>query len=200
MKKILLGISLVAMLGACTSTPTVQQTAENKGNYDVQSGNQLGNLPAWILSPYVENSQSAVGMAKVGAGGLSVAKDKALSRARVELATQLNTKVQAMTEDYVSTVGEGDNEVAEQVFSKVSRQVTDQSLSGSKQVDMYLTKDKELYILVAVQNKTIKNSIKKNVNSEIETLTSDEKLYQEFKSEQAQKRLDSVIDKELEKK
>lgn len=198
MKKKILLIAVTLILGACTSSqPSVQQSINNNGVYVAQPQNMLGNLPTWVLSPYVEGAQSAVGMVVVGRSGTANARNKAIAKARVELANQMEIKVQAMTKDYLNVVGEGDNEIVESVFSQVSKQVSQQTLSGSRQIDMFMTSDKELYVLMAVPNKVVETAVKETMANSINELKSDEKLYQEFKSAQAQNELDAVMDKQF---
>lgn len=198
MKKRIFLIAATLILGACTSNqPLAQQSINNNGVYAAQPQNMLGNLPTWALNPYVEGAESAVGMVKVGRSGTANARNKALARARVELANQMEVKVQAMTKDYLNVVGEGENEIVESAFSQVSKQISRQTLSGSRQVDMFMTNDKELYVLVAVPKDIVKKAVKEGMNNSIDQLKSEEKLYQEFKSDQAQKQLDSVMEKEF---
>jgi len=195
MKKILLVLAILT-LGACsTGQPKVQQTTNSQGKYQDLPQNQLGNLPKWALNPYVEGAQSAVGMAIVGKSGLANARAKALARGRAELSKQMELKAKTLTKDYVNTVGEGKDEVSEAVFSQVSNEISSQTLVGSKQVDMFLSEKNELYVLVAIPNDSIKEAAKKAMNKGIDKLKSDEKLYQEFKSEQAQKELDLAVEK-----
>lgn len=198
MKKKIFLITATLILGACTSSqPVAQQSINNNGAYTAQPQNMLGNLPTWVLNPYVEGAQSAVGMVVVGRSGTANARNKAVARARVELANQMEIKVQAMTKDYSSVVGEGDNEIVESAFSQVSKQVSRQTLSGSRQMDMFMTSNKELYVLMAIPNEVIKKAAKETMANSINELKSDEKLYQEFKSAQAQNELDAVIEKQF---
>ena len=178
MKKISLVIATTLILGACSSSqPAPQQSINNNGVYASQPKNMLGNLPGWALSPYVEGAESAVGMVKVGASGTGNARNKAIARARVELANQMEVKVQAMTKDYLNIVGLGDNEVVESAFSQVSKQVSRQTLTGSRQVDMFMTSGKELYVLVAVPQKVVKEAVVEAVEKSVNQLKSDEKIY-----------------------
>ena len=198
MKRIILAIALAGILGACTSSQTAsQQSINNSGVYNAQPQNMLGNLPTWALNPYVEGAESAVGMVKVGVSGTGNARNKAIARARVELANQMEVKVQAMTKDYLNVVGQGDNEIVESAFSQVSKQVSKQTLIGSRQIDMFMNSNKELYVLVAVPNNIVKEAVKGAVNNSIDKLKSEEKLYQEFKADQAQKELEVIMEKEF---
>lgn len=197
MKKVIFTIALAGILGACTSSQPAQQSINNNGAYTAQPQNMLGNLPTWALNPYVEGAKSAVGMVKVGASGTGNARNKAMARARVELANQMEVKVQAMTKDYLNVVGQGDNEIVESAFSQVSKQVSRQTLTGSRQIDMFMTNNKELYVLVAIPNDIVKEAVKGAMNNSIDRLKSEEKLYQEFKADQAQKELDAIMEKEF---
>ncbi len=196
MKKIAILLVGLLSIGGCSSS---QQTMQNNnGMYTQQQPqNMLGNLPQWALNPYVEDAQAAVGMVTVGASGVGNARNKAISRARVELANQMEVKVKSMTKDYLNVVGQGDNEVVEEAFSQVSKQVSKQTLVGSKQIDMFMTPSKELYVLVAIPNEAAREATKDAMNNSISKLKSDAKLYQEFKAAQAQEELEKSIDKEF---
>lgn len=197
MKKISLLTAITLILGACTSNQSASQQTTISNVSAAEPQNMLGNLPSWTLTPYVEGSESAVGMVKVGASGVPNARNKAIARARVELANQMELKVQALTKDYVNVIGEGDNEIVESAFSQVSKQVSKQTLTGSRPVDMFMTNTKELYVLVAIPQETIRKSVKEAMDDGISALKSEDKLYQEFQSEKAQKELDSIVEREF---
>lgn len=198
MKKISLLLLTLVVLGACTSTQEVSKDLEKDSNiYMAQPVNMLKGLPEWTFNPQIKGSESAIGMVKITQSGRENARKKALSRARVELASQMEIKVEAMTKDYLNIVGHRDNEVVEGVFSEVSKQVSKQTLTGSRQIDIFETKENELYVLVAIPESTVKESIKDAIDSSIDKLKDEDKVYQEFKAEEAQKELEVIIEKKF---
>ncbi|MGL5798399.1 MAG: LPP20 family lipoprotein, partial [Cetobacterium sp.] len=174
---------------AAKNTPATTQeigTAPDRGAYSGQ--------PEWILMPEVEGATAAVGSARIGRAGLQFARTQALLSARAELARTVEVKVKDLTKNYTNVVGAGDNEVVETVATNVSKSVASQTLKGSKQMNVYISPNNELFVLVAIPNADLKEDIKSNFINELQ---SEAKLYQEFKADQGFKELDAEIEKSL---
>ncbi|MGL4868282.1 MAG: LPP20 family lipoprotein [Cetobacterium sp.] len=192
MKKLILLAAALFVMGcsnnAAKNTVVVQevQTAPDRGAYSGQ--------PEWILMPEVEGATAAVGSAKIGRAGLQFARTQALLSARAELARTVEVKVKDLTKNYTNVVGAGDNEVVETVATNVSKSVASQTLKGSKQMNVYISPNNELFVLVAIPNADLKEDIKSNFINELQ---SEAKLYQEFKADQGFKELDAEIEKSL---
>jgi len=85
-----------------------------------------------------------------------MARTTALSRARADLARNLETRVQAMIKDYQSQGEDTGKEFTEERVVQVSRQLTDQSLTGTRVVESFLTKEepRDHYSLVCIDAKS----------------------------------------------
>lgn len=186
-KLLLLGIAIFIMGCSNNSTQNVAQSTQ------ISKGGNTG-LPQWVLMPEVEGATAAVGSAKIGKAGIQFARNQALLAARAELARTVEIKVKDLTKNYTNVVGVGDQETVEMVASNVSKSVANQSLKGSKQMDIFISPTNELYVLVAVPNAELKEEIKSDFINELQ---SEAKLYQEFKADQGFKELDAEIEKSL---
>lgn len=102
--------------------------------------------PVWVDKPqaaYDDGGTTAIYAVGIAANNPNPAarRSMAMSRGRAELARTLNTLVQGMIEDYQSTnrdFYEGvDTASSVEMFSEISRQVTDEVLVGSQQVDSW---------------------------------------------------------------
>ncbi|WP_426709363.1 LPP20 family lipoprotein [Cetobacterium sp. SF1] len=186
-KIILLGI-MFGIVGCTNNSAKATAIPQQPQQYMVQ--NQLAGMPNWIMVPEVEGATAAVGSARIGKAGIQFARTKAMLNARAELARTIESKVKNLLKDYTNSVGMGDDETVESVTTNVSKAVANQTLKGSRQVDMFLAPNNELYVLVAVPNEDLKEDVKNQFKS-------DEKLYQEFKADQGFKELDAEIEKNL---
>ncbi|BDU51052.1 LPP20 family lipoprotein [Haliovirga abyssi] len=179
---LILGALGLSVLGGCANNKPKPETK-------VQ---QQSQYPNWVMNPSVEDGIAAVGSAKIGAAGLSFARTEAMANARDELARQLEVKVNNMFKSYTNAVGVGGQDGVDKVATNVSKQVSSKVLTNSKQINMWISPEKEVYILVAIKKEDTLPKIKETVNS---TLRNEKALWQEFKSKNAQDELDSSIDK-----
>ncbi|OQY10829.1 MAG: hypothetical protein B6I28_00115 [Fusobacteriia bacterium 4572_132] len=178
---VVLGGILLSTLGGCGSAPVQQNVVQEQPQ---------SQYPSWVMNPAVEDGIAAVGSAKMGAAGLSFARTEAMANARDELARQLEIKVNNMFKSYTSSVGVGGQDGVDKVATNVSKQVASKVLTNSKQIDMWISPEKEVYILVAIKKEDTVAPIKETVNS---TMQNDKALWQEFKSQKAQDELDASV-------
>lgn len=181
---LILGALVLSGLGGCGNNNRMPAN-----NVQQQPQQQY---PSWVLNPQVEDGIAAVGSAKIGAAGLSFARTEAIANARDELARQLEIKVNNMFKSYTNVVGVNGQDGVDKVATNVSKQVSSKILNNSKQIKMWLSPDKNVYVLVAIKKEDTAPQIKKTVNS---TLKNEKALWQEFKSKNAQDELDSSINK-----
>jgi len=148
--------------------------------------------PKWVCTGGdIKNYITAVGSAKPTPLGFSFQRSEAMAIARDEIAKQLQTKVKNMFKNYMATTGAKIDSV-EKVTEYVSKQLTKQTLTGSKQLNIWIAPDKTLFVLVGVPLNATK--VKEVIKS---SLKNQEALWQKFQSQKAQKELDESIDKEF---
>ncbi len=189
-KALLFSLAGIASLGMVTSCG---------GKKEVKTGFEgdpcLKGAPAWVLNPQVEGSKiAAVGSAKLGKAGLQFARTEALSNARDELARMIEIRVKNMVKNFMQVTGVGDAETVDRVSVQVSKQVAYQTIRGSKQVAMWRSPCGELFVLVGIDPKMVKDFIKTQVET---SLRNEQALWQLYQSKKAHEELEREIEKEF---
>lgn len=144
--------------------------------------------PEWYCNPEIEGGFAAVGEAKPNAArDNNLQRTMAMANGRDALARDIEVKVQSMLTNWARVTGEGEAQTYESNFENVSRQVSRQSLEGSRQLKRWLAPDGTLVLLVGVTNNNpIKNTLKTSLRNE-------EALWQQFQSKQALDELDKQL-------
>ena len=93
-------------------------------------------------------------------GSESMARTKAKSRAREDIAQSLETKVRNMVTDYRESVTDGEAEMTAEQFTSTTRSLTRMTLNGTQQQDMWLSPSGELYVLMALDIEAFENSVR----------------------------------------
>ena len=153
---------------------------------------EFKHAPAWVLNGYEEGSISAVGSAVIGKSGMQFAKTEALAQGRNELARQTSIKVKALVNNFVQQTGLGDDQLVDRFSKQMTRQVTNETLGGSRQKDMWISPSSELYVLVVMDPAVVKESVKKQLTT---SYKNDEARWQEFKARNGAAELDREIEK-----
>jgi hypothetical protein len=110
----------VLVLG-CNSTP--KTNASDMGM----------NIPQWVLNPTVNNGLAASSCV-TASNSFSMDKSQASTQARAELASQIETRVSSLQEEYSTKISSMGNTNTESKISITTAQLTDQYLRGSKVV------------------------------------------------------------------
>lgn len=156
---------------------------------------EFENAPSWVLDGGgSEGGMAAVGSAPIGNAGMNFAMTEALANGRDELARQMSVKVKNMVKNFAQTTGIGDSETVDKVSAQVSKQVTNQTLNGSRQKDSWISPSSTLYVLVGVDPEIVKESIKNSIQT---SFKSDQALWQQFQAKKAYDELDNEIEKEF---
>ena len=153
---------------------------------------EFKHAPAWVLNGYEEGSISAVGSAVIGKSGMQFAKTEALAQGRSELARQTSIKVKTLVNNFVQQTGLGDDQLVDRFSKQMTKQITNETLSGSRQKDMWISPSSELYILVVMDPTAVKESVKKQLTT---SYKNDEARWQEFKAKNGEAELDREIEK-----
>jgi hypothetical protein len=152
--------------------------------------------PDWVCDKPVEGwAVSAPGSAEKTAAGYDFQKQMAMTSARVQLAQQIKVHVGNMIKQYAEVTGAAaaDTETVDQVRTDTTKQITDQSLEGSKVVQTVQGPNGTLWVLMAVDANAMqtitKNAVKTSMNNE-------QALWQKFQAKMSQDEMADAIAKQ----
>lgn len=181
------GLAVVMLLTACGGKGEVKQAAPDCVFPDAP------NVPApgWICDEPVPGVEvSAVGSAEKSAAGQSFMKNMAATDARVQLAQRMRVQVQNMVKQYVETTGAASSETVDKVNTSVTKQITDQTLQGTKIFKTRVSPNGMLYVLLGMDA----NSAAAAAQDAIKTsMNNDRALWQQFKAKKGQDELAAEI-------
>ncbi|MCG8632651.1 MAG: LPP20 family lipoprotein [Desulfobacterales bacterium] len=153
---------------------------------------EFENAPEWVLTGHDGETFSAVGSAKIGKSGMQFAKNEALANARNELASQLSVRVNSLVNNFTRATGIGDAQMVDRLGKQVVRQVTRETLNGSRQEDVWISPSSDLYVLVVMDAESVRQSVRNQVAS---SFRDEEAKWQEYQAKEGDKELDREIDK-----
>lgn len=152
------------------------------------------SAPLWVCDAPVEGiSVGAVGSAQKSDAGVSFMKQMAATDARVQLAQNMKVQVQNMIKQYAETTGAGSKETVDRVNTSVTKQITDQTLQGTKIFRSITGSDGTMYVLVGLDEA----SAQKLTESAIKTsMGNDQAAWQQFHAQKGQDELAADIAKQ----
>ena len=179
-------IVITLLLSACGSDE-VKQAAADCVFPDAPSE----SAPGWVCDQPVEGVEvSAVGVAEKSAAGHSFMKNMAATDARVQLAQAMKVHVQNMVKQYAETTGAADSETVDKVNTSVTKQITDETLVGTKIFKTRKSPNGALYVLLgmdaSIAAAATENALKTSMNN-------DRALWQQFKAQKGQDELAASI-------
>jgi hypothetical protein len=118
---------------------------------------------------------------------LTLSRTAALSRARDDLARQVQVHIRNAIIDYAQEAGEGNNQQTLQFVETISRQVTDVTLSGARTVKIESTSDGTVFVLVSYDTVSMMEAAKESF------ARNETAAFAEFKADEALRRLDSEL-------
>lgn len=147
--------------------------------------------PGWVCDEPVEGIVvSAVGAANKSDAGQSFMKNMAATDARVQLAQRMKVQVQNMVKQYVETTGAASTETVDKVNTSVTKQITDQTLVGTKIFKTRTSPNGTLYVLLGMDGgataAAAENALRTSMNN-------DQALWQQFKAQKGQDELAAAI-------
>ncbi len=183
----LLGVIAVAvMLTACGKDDAMKEAAEC-----VFPDAPDTDAPAWVCDNPVEGlTVSAVGIAEKSAAGHSFMKNMAATDARVQLAQRMQVQVQNMVKQYAETTGAADSETVDKVNTSVTKQITDQSLLGTKIYKTRTSPNGTLYVLLGMDGDAVAQATQNALHT---SMGNDAALWQQFKAQKGQDELAAAI-------
>jgi hypothetical protein len=149
--------------------------------------------PLWVCDAPVDGvAVSAVGSFPKTGAGIDFAKQQATTSARVKLAQQMKVHVQNSIKQYAETTGHGDQETVDAAYTSTTKQITDQSLVGTKILRSIQGPDGTMYVLVGMDEA----STQKLTESAVKTsMNNDKALWQKFQAGKAQDEMAADIAK-----
>jgi hypothetical protein len=114
--------------------------------------------PPWVCGAPVEGmAAGAVGSAARSDAGTAFMKQIAANAARVELAQTMKVQVGNMIVQYGEASGAGSKEAVDRVRVSVARQITDQTLYGSRIFKSIIAPDGEMFVVVGLDEAGLQN-------------------------------------------
>lgn len=178
MKTRLLGLLTGSLLlAACSSTPEAPEAT----CLFADGSNQAA--PEWVCGEPVDGvALSAVGYGDKSGAGANFMKQMAATAARVELAQVLQVNVQNMIKQYAETTGAGDAETVDRVNTSVTKQITDQTLVGSKILKQMPTPSGGLVVLVGLDPDSVDGIAKSLLRT---SMRQEQALWQKFQADKS---------------
>lgn len=180
------GIIAVSVMSGCANKPPVEEC--------VFPDDAKVAAPGWVCDQPVDGySMTAVGSAESSGAGQDFMKQMAATSARVQLAQRMRVTVVNMIKQYAETTGAAKGETVDLVNSSVTKQLTDESLIGSKVIKSRASPTGRFYVLLAMDP----DSVAKAAESALKTsMNNDKALWQKFQSQKAQDELAADIAKQ----
>lgn len=147
--------------------------------------------PEWVCGAPVNGIDlSAVGYADKSGAGANFMKQMAATAARVELAQTMKVEVQNMIKQYSETTGAGDSETVDQVNTSVTKQITKETLVGSRIFRQMPTPTGGIVVLVGLAPEIVANIAEQSLKT---SMKNERALWQKFQAGKAQDELAADI-------
>jgi len=186
----LLLMSVIALgVAACSSTPAkVEKVAECVFPGSSQPA------PLWVCDAPVEGmTVGAVGSAAKSDAGVAFMKQMAATDARVQLAQNMKVQVQNMIKQYAETTGAGSKETVDRVNTSVTKQITDQTLQGTRIFRSIVAPDGTMFVLVGLDAAAVQQLTESAIKT---SMSNDQAAWQQFKAQKGQDELAAEIAKQ----
>jgi len=150
--------------------------------------------PLWVCDAPVEGmTVGAVGMAAKSDAGIAFMKQMAATEARVQLAQNMKVQVQNMIKQYAETTGAATKETVDRVNTSVTKQITDQTLQGTKIFRSIVAPDGTMFVLVGLDELAAQKLTETAVKT---SMGNDQAAWQQFKALKGQDELAAEIAKQ----
>lgn len=153
---------------------------------------ELKEAPKWVLSGDKDELFSAVGSARIGKGGFQFARTEAMAQGRGELTRQVAVKVKSLVNSFAQQTGIGNDQTLDSFSKQVSKLVTDETLSGSREKDIWVSPSSEVYVLMILDQNAVEASLKRQVKAGYQQNSAQ---WQAFQAQNGNAELDREIEK-----
>jgi len=189
---LLLSSILALSLAGCSSTPTKTASAEKAA--DCVFPNSDKAAPGWICDGPVEGVKvGAMGAAIKTEAGFDFMRQMAAASARVQLAQNLHSQVQNMIKKYAEVTGVGKSETVDRVNTLVTKEITNETLQGTKIVKSITGPDGTLYVYVGMDDAVVREMTESAIKS---SMHNDRAAWQKFQAKLGQDELAAAIAKQ----
>ncbi len=131
-KSFILAVASLAVLTACGKKPSsTPQSQLPKGEVAIEvpcSGMEFASSTEYLRATSSASSNNR-----------ELASQKAMTQARANLAAAINVKTQTVTDNFLSSYGEGDKDDVRSRYLSLTREVTSQILSGVRVICQKVT-------------------------------------------------------------
>lgn len=149
--------------------------------------------PGWVCDEPVPGIEvSAVGSAQKSGAGHDFMKQMAATSARVQLAQNMQVQVRNMVKNYIETTGAAETETIDKVLTSVTKQITNESLVGTKIYKTRTSPTGSLYVLVGMDANSRAEATQKALKT---SMKNERALWQQFKAQKGQDELAAEISK-----
>ena len=149
------------------------------------------SAPGWICDEPVSGIEvSSVGSAQKSGAGHDFMKQMAATSARVGLAQNMQVQVRNMIKQYVETTGAADSETVDKVMTSVTKQITNETLVGTKILKTRKSPGGHLYVLVGMDEASMQKATEQALKT---SMKNERALWQQFKAQKGQDELAAEI-------
>lgn len=161
------------------------------GSSKVATGDVKVNVPC--SGPQFQQDKEYFRASAMGLStDMTIAKKKAMSTARTEIAGKINATVKSVTDDYVSSYNQGEQDESKRRFQELSRTVVEQELSGLRVICEETMRapdgNYKVYVAVELLGKDISEKMANGVKN-------DDKLRIDFEYEKFKKVFEEEMNK-----
>jgi hypothetical protein len=105
----------------------------------------------------------------------------------------MQVEVRNMIKQYVETSGEADKQTVDKVMTSVTKQITNQTLVGTRIVKTRMSPNGALYVLIGMDKASVQNASQNALHT---SMQNDAALWQQFRAEKNQQELATEIIKQ----
>ena len=150
------------------------------------SKEEIDELPEWVINMKTAgDAMYGIGYAKMS--NLNTSRTTALARARTDISFQIQSTIQAMMTDYQQEAGVDDNSQTINFVENISKQITNNELSGLTPDKMAVMKDGGVWVRVVYLKSEFVDDAKEAFQR------NEDAAFAEFKADQAAQRLDAQL-------
>ena len=189
---VMLAAIVAGGMAGCGSSPTKEDKLAKLA--ECVFPNSKEPAPGWVCDEPVEGMPiTAMGSAAKSDAGHDFMKQMAATGARVQLAQNMRVQVQNMIKQYVETTGAASKETVDRVNTSVTKQITDQSLQGTRILKSITGPDGTLYVLMGLDTAGAQQLTEAAIKT---SMNNDQAAWQQFRAQKGQDELAADIAKQ----